>query len=258
MINSVNYEGGGKATIEFTPSKLIYNKDGIPVLSVKQIEAVATELLQNYCPQMLARPGFTPIAYIIDKLRERTGLLFVQQDLGYIGTAKVLGKVAFRKKILFLDNSLFGDRKQAFRFTAAHEIGHWILHRYNYRNWTFNSRYPTSDSLEDDEKTLCRLDQKSPKDWLEFQANVFAASLIMPREMFVLALATAQAAMGITKNIGRIYLSQAPCSLRDCENAVSDLAKIFEVSKQSVRVRIKTLNLINLAGPDSAYGIWRF
>src|SRR5208283_3978426 len=128
--------------------------------------------------------------------------------------------------------------------TAGHEIGHWVLHRYNYKNWKFQSHNETVGGLQDDDSTLCRLENRTQGDWLEFQANVFAASLVMPREMFVVALKQIQKDIGIKKNIGRIYLSNASYSRRDYEATVSQLAQVFHVSKESVCVRTRTLRLI--------------
>jgi Zn-dependent peptidase ImmA (M78 family) len=244
MIDSINYEGGGARAIEFAPSKLQYNKHGVPVLSTKQIEEIAYELLQTHCPNVLHKPAATPVAEIILKLHERTGLLFAMENLGYAGKAKVLGKVCFNKKTLYLDTSLEQERKAAFRFTAAHEIGHWVLHRYNYKKWKFETHLPIVDGLQDDDSTLCRLDQRTQSDWLEFQANVFAASLVMPREMFVVALKQTQFHIGVQKNIGHIYLSSAPSSHRDYGTIISQLSQIFQVSRASVRVRTKTLRLV--------------
>lgn len=243
MIDSLYNEGGG-TPIEFNPQKLKYNLHGIPILSAREIETIANELLHKYCPDVLRKPSMTPVVEIIRRLGERTGLLFAMEDLGYKGTAKVLGKVSFHKKTLYLDVSLEDERVAAFRFTAAHEIGHWILHRYNYMNWKFQSHNETSGGLRDDDSTLCRLEQRTQSDWLEFQANVFAASLVTPREMFIVALKQIQKTIGIDKNIGRIYLSNTPYSRRDYEITVSQLAQVFYVSKRSVRVRTRTLRLI--------------
>jgi Zn-dependent peptidase ImmA (M78 family) len=88
------------------------------------------------------------------------------------------------------------------------------------------------------------LENRTQSDWLEFQANVFAASLVMPREMFIVALKQTQKNIGIDKNIGRIYLSNAAYSRRDYEAVVSQLAQVFHVSKKSVRIRTRTLQLI--------------
>ena len=242
MIDSIYCEGGGARAIEFAPSKLQYNKHGVPVLSTKQIEAIAYELLQTHCPNVLHKPAATPVAEIFCKLHERTGLLFAMENLGYSGKAKVLGKVCFNKKTIYLDMSLEQERKAAFRFTAAHEIGHWVLHRYNYKRWKFETHLPIVDGLQDDDSTLCRLDQRTQSDWLEFQANVFAASLVIPRETFIGALKAVQYEMGIKRNIGRIYLSDEKYSRRDFENIIAHLADIYQVSKASVRVRTRTLN----------------
>lgn len=74
---------------------------------------------------------------------------------------------------------------------------------------------------------------------------MFAASLVMPREMFIVALKQTQKDIGIDKNIGRIYLSKTPYSRRDYAATIGRLAQVFHVSKQSVCVRMRTLHLIN-------------
>lgn len=230
--------------MKFNPKRIRYGSDGTPIFTVQEVETIAHELLEAHCPAVLTTPGITPVAEIIKRLHERTGLMFAMEDLGYKGTAKILGKVSFHLKTLYLDVSLEAERKAAFRFTAAHEIGHWVLHRYNYKNWKLDDEQADADGMDDDESSLCRLERRTPKDWLEFQANVFAASLIMPRPTFIAALIKTQKAMGITKNIGRIYLSDAEYSKRDFQTLVTHLNHTFDVSKESVRVRVKTLKLL--------------
>jgi len=81
MIDSIYNEGGG-TPIKFDPQKLKYNSNGIPILSVLEIEDIANELLQKYCPDVLGRPSMTPVVEIIRHLGQRTGLLFTMEDLG--------------------------------------------------------------------------------------------------------------------------------------------------------------------------------
>jgi hypothetical protein len=53
----------GLPPIEFDPGKIKYNSDGVPVLSAREIETVASELLQRYCPGVLcaiSKNGFPP------------------------------------------------------------------------------------------------------------------------------------------------------------------------------------------------------
>lgn len=239
MINNV-FNDGGNTPIKFNPQQMKYNSQGIPVLSAREIESIANEMLLLYCPHVFNQPTATPVVEIIEQLGKRTGLMFAMEDLGYKGTAKILGKVSFHLKKLFLDSSLQSEREAAFRFTAAHEIGHWVLHRYNYKKWELEA----DKSLQDDERNLCRLENRTQSDWLEFQANVFAASLVMPREMFITALKQIQVQIGIIKNLGRIYASNAPSSHRDCETIINQLSYVFKISKQSARVRTKTLQLV--------------
>jgi Zn-dependent peptidase ImmA (M78 family) len=214
------------------------------VLKATQVEDIAYEVLQKYCPQVLRKPCMTPVVEILQGLHKNTGLLVAWEELGVKGDAKVLGKVSFRRKTLFLDVSLDKERKPAFRFTAAHEIGHWVLHRHNWKNLRFDERCAPQEEMDDDESSLCKLDRRSPREWLEFQANVFAASMVMPREPFQEAIVSAQMEMGIKRNLGAVYLSQARYSTRDFQELVSRLTLKFDVSRASVEVRMKTLQLL--------------
>ena len=227
----------------FDPKALRYDKDGVPFLTATEIEHVADEVLRKYHPEAVAQPCPTRIATIIQGLNENTGLLFAMDDLGYLGQSKVLGKVNFPNKILFLDICLNTERKSSFNFTAGHEIGHWILHRHNWMNFKLKANSEAAE-LSDDEESLCRLDNRSARDWLEYQANVFSANLIMPSEAFHKALIDAQLSIGIKRNLGVIVLSQQTYSTTDYIRTVEILSQQFSVSRQSVEVRLRTRDLV--------------
>ncbi|MEI7730992.1 MAG: ImmA/IrrE family metallo-endopeptidase [Verrucomicrobiota bacterium] len=229
----------------FSPNQLRYSEDGIPILKARQIEDIATEVLDKYCPKALRVPVQTPVLEIIQELGKTTGLQSSILDLGYKNGAKILGLVNFSRKLLSLDNLLAGERKVQMRFTAAHEIGHWILHRWNYKNWRFAQPRQEQETLQDDEETLCRLDERTPQDWLEWQANVFAASLVLPRATFLKALVETQLFYGITRNVGKVWISDADYSRRDFQLVSGSLANIYGVSLTSIRVRLNTFNLLN-------------
>ena len=228
----------------FNPKSIRYNAHGVPYFKAIEIETIAYEVLAKYCPENLRKPAITPVAEILEGLHQNTGLLIAWEDLGFKGEAKILGKVNFPKKTLYLDVTLDGDFKPAFRFTAAHEIGHWVLHRHNWKNLRLGENQPAADEISDDEKSLCKLDQRTPRDWLEFHANVFAASLIMPRIPFQEAVVAAQIQMGIKRNLGTVFRSDANYSKRDFQELVSRLTLVFAVSRASVEVRLKTLRLL--------------
>ncbi|MDT8880102.1 ImmA/IrrE family metallo-endopeptidase [Halomonas saccharevitans] len=94
-------------------------------------------------------------------------------------------------------NSLHHPHRQ--RFTIAHEIAHRIRHAAN------------SDSFED--KTFFR---NGESNWMEAEANQFAAALLMPEKYFN-------------------YFIENESS------TVEDVAKYFQVSSMAVRIRAKNL-----------------
>jgi hypothetical protein len=116
--------------LHFNPKNLRYDDNGIPRLGPPEIEAITTELLSLYCPDVLQRPSITPVLVIIDKLRTRTKLTFEMGGLSLFKGQKVLGCVNLNTRTLSLDNILTGERRMAFLFTAAHEIGHWVIALY--------------------------------------------------------------------------------------------------------------------------------
>ncbi len=232
--------------MEFNPKQLKYGEDGVPILQAARIEEIATMMLQEHCPDVLEEPRQTPVLDIIERLRERTKLNWILADLGYRGSAKILGKVDFATRTLALDAVLVtGEREVQFRFTAAHEIGHWVLHRWNWEAWRFKTGTGQEHELQDDEASLCRLSDRTPQEWLEWQANVFAAQVVLPRSTFRGALIRTQVELGIHRNFGEVYLSDADYSLRDFQALAATLGKLYGVSKTSVRVRLATLGFLH-------------
>ncbi len=211
----------------------------------KRLRNVATEVLRKHCPDVLRKPAMTPVAELIQAIAKTTGMKPDIADLGFRGRTKILGKVSFTKKTLLLDSSLTAERKVQMRFTAAHEIGHWILHRWNYKNWKFPRSSPSSGDLEDDEESLCRLEERTAQDWLEWQANVFAAAVVMPRATFQRALIETQKTFGIIRNLGIVWISDAEYSQRDFQLVGNRLANICGVSITSIRIRLNTLKLLH-------------
>lgn len=231
----------GTTPRRFKPSELRYDENGVPLLGEWEITEVALELLEALCPQRLRVSGPTPVLDIIEKLKASTGLSFRYEDLGDHQGKKILGKVNFPSKTLSLDPLLQSELEVAFRFTAAHEIGHWVLHRYNWQNWRFATQ---PESLVDDNESLCRVNQRGPREWLEHQANVFAAELVMPSATFDQALEFVQRKLGINRNLGSVLVTAGSYSLRDYQATVSGLAREYDTSMAAVKVRLQTLGLV--------------
>lgn len=235
-----------QAPHKFSPQSAKCDAKGIPYFRSDYLEEGARQMLLHYCPKVLKRPDPTPVIPIILEMQKAGKLKFVYADLGLRRDGrKILGGVNFKTNTLSLDQSLYSEDpiSIAARFTAAHEIAHWVLHRWFHKNWKLNEE-ESVDGLTDDESTLHRLLDFSPRDRLEQQANTFAAAFVMPAVTFQDALIAAQQRAGIPKNLGLVFLSDDFGSRQDFRAIIEDLSKIYGVSKQSVQIRLKTLKLL--------------
>lgn len=97
------------------------------------------------------------------------------------------------------------------RFTIAHELGHFILH----------TQKDTFVDYRDNKKEIMR----TPKEW---QANMFAAALLMPRVELV-----------------RNFINIAKNGFSDDE--LKQLAERYDVSEDSMRFRLINLHLLTTA-----------
>jgi hypothetical protein len=94
----------------------------------------------------------------------------------------ILGAIFFDRKRIVIDESLDPDANPAkegrYRYTAAHEVGHWRLHR------TLFGRDPAQTSLLDTNvppSVICRSSQAKAR--IELQADLYASCMLMPRKL---------------------------------------------------------------------------
>lgn len=94
----------------------------------------------------------------------------------------ILGAIIFEQKRIVIDESLDPDANPAkegrYRYTAAHEVGHWRLHRGLF------ARDPAQTSILDpDERpsVICRTSQAKVR--IETQADLYASCMLMPRKL---------------------------------------------------------------------------
>jgi Zn-dependent peptidase ImmA (M78 family) len=109
-------------------------------------------------------------------------------------------------------NAADGSPRQ--RFSIAHEIGHYLLHR-------------DASDLFVDGATIYHRDERSTKGtrFQEIDANAFAAELLMPRQILV------------------ERLDNQPLHVLD-DDAIYNLAGYFGVSVQAMTIRLVRLGLL--------------
>lgn len=127
------------------------------------------------------------------------------------------------------------------RFTIAHEVSHFILHRtyHSPRNERYQFRtqrqaYVACRSADVENR---KHEFGTEHDWLEWQANSLASTLLMPKAMFQ------SAAEYEFRHIGRRFLTKGNINTEYLV-VVTNLANLFRVSKTSAELRLKQLGYI--------------
>lgn len=126
-----------------------------------RIERVAINLLEDHD---LSHPGFD-----IYELLEQLDITCLHKDLGpkIYGASRIQGD----QKIISINSENHPNRQ---RFSAAHELGHILLHQE--RTLNVSDRLIYNELLRDEKSS-------EGSDWREIEANHFAACLLMPKDL---------------------------------------------------------------------------
>ena len=220
------------------------DSNGIPILSRTDIEERVEKFIRYFDEECLNKPGFTPIATICTRLRNEHGVNFVfGQDLGKTKEGyKYRGRFHIPSQTIYIDKSLEEGGVQ-FNFTLAHELGHFVFHR---RMDLSILKEENTEEISDTNRDLI-LDQiqgDNPKTWIEWQANKFASSLLLPRSTVPIAVEDKQKEMGINRNMGKIFLNRGHGSYNDYNVQMEHLSLIYQSSKSSIRIRLRELGIL--------------
>ncbi|MGI5823791.1 MAG: ImmA/IrrE family metallo-endopeptidase [Dethiobacteria bacterium] len=240
-------------------------RNGIPILSKKEIDNMAAMLLMDYDPELLEQPTSLDIELFAENY---IGLEMDYKDL--TPNRSILGAMVFgagytevydikkgkmkpipvAEGTVIIDNSLLSpDQLRRGRFTLGHEIGHWLLHRHLY---SVNKKQLTllDDPLNSHSIIKCRhTDIENPgrgletdDDWLERHADYMSAALLMPKKTFRNAANRMLRQVGLRNNY---YLLGTDHDLDLwAEQLPRDFADIFEVSIASAKIRLQELGII--------------
>lgn len=216
------------------------SENNIKHLSRSDIEIKAEEVLEYFDKSILEKVQFTPVLSIATQLKNEFDIFFdFTSELGTSSNGNViLGKFIFTPRGIYIDKSIVEDIR--FPFVLAHEIGHLILHR------KITLPKEGYEKFQDTEKDLVtgRKLLLSPRDWLEWQANQFASSFLMPRVTFLSAVIAVQKEIGITKNLGTVFVDNTNYSIRDFRRVIDGLANIFRTSKINTEFRMSDLGIL--------------
>lgn len=211
-----------------------------------RIEAAALATLDSYGRRFaeISEPP-VPVEEILECDLE---LDFGLEDLVGAGFGEdVLGAMWAAERRVRIDSSLdptvYPDKEGRYRFTVGHEIGHWQLHRHLFLS------HLNQDSLfgaRPEPSVICRTgSRKAPIEW---QADAFAARLLMPKDLVARAWeerrGTADPHFADEKSTPVPSWSRRHFKTNPTDEITSIMASMFEVSLQAMGIRLKTLGLI--------------
>lgn len=231
-----------------------HKPNGLPIMRMADINDFAIRILQEYLPNSLE----APMAFDIQKFAEDQLFLDIKESpmfadwlLGLIVVKDVRIPIDSQRNCIevnegtILLNSVLNDNLHRKRFTTAHEVSHWILHRgfidktgkqYEFRNMSCSYVARENDIREYGKKNpiICKTDE----DWAEWQADYLGAALLMPGPTFV-------------KVAGELMDKyQFPCHIlvsgkRPAEEGtvVRELSEIYQVSCRSIKLRLRSLGM---------------
>jgi Zn-dependent peptidase ImmA (M78 family) len=149
-----------------------------------------------------------------------------------------IGCCNFKDNKLSITKTLEFDSPR-WRFTFAHEIGHYILHKYLYEKYQI---YMTND--DETNFTNNELDTKLTKK-VEIQANVFASQLLVPNKALKIHYCQLHKELAL-RNFPKLYLDSQYCNINSYNYITGTISKKFGVSKDFVKYRLLELNLLEL------------
>jgi hypothetical protein len=221
--------------------KATWQQHKVPFLAEKAIEDHAELLLAEWAEKH--GPVATPPVPIEDILELHLELAFAIDDLQTaLGHADVLGGIWFGERLIKIDRSLDPSVEPRmlgrYRFTLAHEVGHWRLHRQHLMN------DPSARSLFQqacEPAFVCR-SSNSPRE--EVQANLFASYVLMPRRLVHAAWFEWRTTCDPVALSDLVAADKHPDEDMVLEQFCRPLAERFQVSAQAMRIRLENMKLL--------------
>ena len=113
----------------------------------------------------------------------------------------------------------------------------------NEPNFTLHEISGLDDTDENLEDRISR--PRGPSDWMEWQANKFASSVLLPLSTVKEAFSEAISSLGLTKFYGIIYLDNQNCNISNFHAVAIKLREIYRASKTVIEIRLKELGLLH-------------
>lgn len=217
-----------------------YNMNNlIPFIPPSEYDKVAEQFLEEYCPEALKYPMAIPIEKIAADMGLKVQYVCLSEEADIYGATIFTDgameiydpeeglydtKVFKRKTVLIDPDAVKKTNVGCKHNTLAHECVHWYKHRLYYKMQKFTM--PRMARF-----CKCHVNQlpyaTEDENIMEGQAIGIAPRILMPKITFIEAASQYDIIYG-----------------RDNWQAIYGLANLFDVSKQSVMIRLEECNLL--------------
>lgn len=240
-------------------------KNQNPRSHVQSSEAIARDVpfrlksnIDEYCEKIRKRLSSLsdeiPIYEIFSKL-EQQGLLKLEyrENLGNSKTGQIiLGRISFNPTIITIARSsgnAYGDNYRE-KFTLAHELGHFLLKHHEY----MKSEFYSENDFQSVDRQVVPIGNIARMEW---QANYFASSLLLPRDKLFIAFHSIMSDLSLNTNKwnGALFVDDQGINLKNYRQVTDFLKDKFKVSRRVVEIALEDLGLvINKRKPPTAAG----
>lgn len=217
-----------------------YNMNNlIPSIPPSEYDRVAEQFLEEYCPEALKRPMAVPIENIAADMGLKVQYVCLSEEADIYGATiftdgaleiydpedGLYDTKVFKRKTVLIDPEAVKKTNVGCKHnTLAHECVHWYKHRLYYKMQKFTA--PRMARF-----CKCSVNQlpyaTEDENIMEGQAIGIAPRILMPKATFIEAASQYDIVYG-----------------KDNWQAIYGLADLFDVSKQSVMIRLEECNLL--------------
>jgi Zn-dependent peptidase ImmA (M78 family) len=218
---------------------LVQNKGNTPFVQFipkRDIEEESKKILKSI-EYVSGEVSIDKIIEYLDK-RENIKLQFSDSlDYDNLGF-EVLGFISFETSTITI-SKIGNHNEHRMKFTIAHELGHILLDHSNY----LNKEYYAENDIEDGGYDIINVKEIRKLEW---QANYFASSLILPKDPFLNEFFKLLEMEDIrNKGYGALYVDSQQCNINHYYIVTNRLREKFSVSRKAISIRLKNLGFLN-------------
>ena len=211
-------------------------KSEVQILSKTQFPFLRADDIESATSQLQAMTGYDDGQVDLHKICEELSI-----DLAMSASPcdtqhehEILGRADFANKQIVI--YAHGNRKRE-RFTLAHEIGHFYL---NHDKFLRSETTVKQDLVVDERETKGNLINR-----MEYQANMFASHLLLPKFNLVRKVQELRIELDIRdRGHGYIFVDNQPQNLSNYYLLLEATSEFFNTSSQVIEIRLKNLGCI--------------